>query len=130
MEIYSVIALGLVATAICILLKQYQPEYALFVSIICGVIIFGVVIDNLLPTFSLMADLMVKAQIKSSYVEAIVKTLGVCYITQLVTDSCKDAGQNAIASKVELASKVYIVLLALPLFEDLITITFSLINKA
>lgn len=130
MEIYSVIALGLVSTAICILLKQYQPEYALFVSIICGVLIFGVVIDNLLPTFALMADLMVKAQIKSSYVEAIVKTLGVCYITQLVTDSCKDAGQNAIASKVELASKVYIVLLALPLFEDLITITFSLINKS
>lgn len=130
MEIYSVIALGLVSTAICILLKQYQPEYALFVSIICGVIIFAVVIDNLLPTFALMSDLMVKAQIKSSYVEAIVKTLGVCYITQLVTDSCKDAGQNAIASKVELASKVYIVLLALPLFEDLITITFSLINPA
>lgn len=128
MEIYSVIALGLVCTAICILLKQYQPEYALFVSIICGVIIFSVVIDNLLPTFALMSDLMVKAQIKSSYIEAIVKTLGVCYITQLVTDSCKDAGQNAIASKVELASKVYIVLLALPLFEDLITITFSLIN--
>lgn len=128
MEIYSVIALGLISTALCILLKQYQPEYALFVSIICGTIIFSVVIYNLIPTFKVMSSLMVQAKIKSDYVEAIVKTLGVCYLTQLVVDSCKDAGQNAIASKVELASKVYIVILSLPLFEDLINITFSLIN--
>lgn len=128
MDIYSVIALGLVATTLCILLKQYQPEYALFVSIISGFIIFSVVITNLLPTFTMMSNLMTQAQIKSDYVEAIVKTLGVCYLTQLVTDSCKDAGQTAIASKVEMASKVYIILLALPLFQDLINITFSMID--
>lgn len=128
MEIYSIIALGLVSTALCILLKQYQPEYALFVSIVTGVIIFTVVVTNLIPTFELMSNLMEQAKIKSNYMEAITKTLGVCYLTQIVTDSCKDAGQNAIASKVELASKVYIVILALPLFEDLISVAFSLIN--
>lgn len=128
MEIYSVIALGLVSTALCILLKQYRPEYALFISIICGTLIFSVIISNLIPIFSMMSNLMKQAKINSEYVEAIVKTLGVCYLTQLVSDSCKDAGQNAIATKVEMASKVYIILLTLPLFEDLINITFSLIK--
>ncbi|MEG0397104.1 MAG: SpoIIIAC/SpoIIIAD family protein, partial [Oscillospiraceae bacterium] len=75
-----------------------------------------------------MSDLMQKAQINTTYTKAIIKTLGVCYVTQLASDSCKDAGQSAIASKVELSGKVFIVIISLPLFEDLIDIAFSLIN--
>lgn len=129
MEIYSVIGLGLIATILCVLLKQSRPEYAIFISIIAGGIIFYNIIESLIPVLSLMNKLMHQSQIKSEYIVAVTKTLGVCYVTQLVTESCKDVGQNAIATKVELASKVYVVTLALPLFEDLILITFSLINS-
>ena len=56
------------------------------------------------------------------------QALGVCFITQLASDACKDAGEGAIASKVELAGKVVILLLAMPLFEQIIGVATSLMT--
>ncbi|MFZ2539376.1 MAG: SpoIIIAC/SpoIIIAD family protein [Oscillospiraceae bacterium] len=128
MNIFSMIGIAIISTAICILLKEYKPEYAMVVSLACGIVLFSMIIVSLLPAFRTMSDLMQKAQINTTYTTAIIKTLGVCYVTQLASDSCKDAGQSAIASKVELSGKVFIVIISLPLFEDLIDIAFSLIN--
>ena len=115
-------------------LQSYQQQSAFYskstilVSLACGIVIFSMIIVSMLPAFETMASLMQKAQINTAYTKAIIKTLGVCYVTQLASDSCKDAGQSAIASKVELSGKVFIVIISLPLFEDLIDIAFSLIN--
>jgi len=130
MDILNIMGLALVATAICILIKQYKPEYAMLVSLACGIVIFSMIIVSLIPAFEAMTKLIKRASINSEYAKAIIKTLGVCYVTQLASDSCRDAGETAIASKVELCGKVYIVLISLPLFENLVTIAFKLINTS
>ncbi len=48
------------------------------------------------------------------------KSLGICHLTQIASETCKDCGFNSIASKVELAGKIAIVLLTLPMLESLI----------
>lgn len=128
MDIFSVTGLAVVAAMICILLRQYKPEFAMPVSVACGILLFLMILSSLQPAFRTMTELMQRASIHSAYTKAILKTLGVCYVTQLASDACRDAGQTAIASKVELAGKVCIVLLSLPLFENLVEIAFSLIN--
>lgn len=129
MDIFRIVGIAIISTAICILLNQYKPEYAMVVSLACGVLLFSMIIVSLLPAFQAMTDLMNRANINTGYAKAIIKTLGICYVTQLASDSCKDAGQSAIASKVELAGKAFIVIISLPLFEDLIDIAFNLIGK-
>lgn len=128
MNLFAIIGLALVSTAICILIKQYKPEYAMLVSLACGLVLFAMVIVSLVPAFEAMARLMEKAHINNEYTKAIIKTLGVCYVTQLASDSCHDAAQTAIASKVELCGKVFIVIISLPLFENLVDIAFKLLN--
>jgi stage III sporulation protein AD len=56
------------------------------------------------------------------------KTLGLCFLAQFAADSCRDAGENALASKVELAGKLAIVILALPLFEKITSTALALIG--
>lgn len=126
-NLFSIVGIALVATIICILIKQYKPEYAMLISIVCGVIIFSMIIVSLVPAFQAMKTLMSRANINNEYIGAMVKTLGVCYVTQLASDSCNDAGQTAIASKVELCGKVFIVIISLPLFENLIDVALRLI---
>lgn len=128
MNLFAMLGLAIVSTVICILLRQYKPEYALVVSLACGVLLFSMILVNLTPAFQSMANLMQRAAIHAEYTKAIVKTLGICYVTQLAADACRDAGQTAIASKVELAGKVAIVLIALPLFDNLVEIALGLIN--
>lgn len=130
MDLFAVIGLGIVTAAICILLRQYKPEYAMLAAIACGILLFLTILSSLTPAFETMTELMQKASIHSAYTTAIIKTLGVCYVTQLASDACRDAGQTAIASKVELAGKVFILLISLPLFENLVDIAFSLIHQS
>ncbi|MEG0571237.1 MAG: SpoIIIAC/SpoIIIAD family protein [Oscillospiraceae bacterium] len=128
MNLFSIFGIALVATALCIIFKQYKPEYALVISIISGILIFTLLLINLKPIFEVIQELMLKARINGQYSKAIIKTLGICYITQLACDSCKDAGESSIAQKVELAGKVSIVIIALPLFENLVSIATKLIQ--
>lgn len=128
MDLFAIIGTALISAAVCVLLLQYKSEYAMLVSLCCGILLFFMIISSLKPAIETMSELMQKANINLSYVKAIVKTLGVCYVTQLAADSCRDAGQSAIASKVELAGKVFIVLISLPLFNELVEIAFMLMK--
>lgn len=128
MDLFAIIGLAVVASAICLLLRQYKPEYAMLVSLMCGVILFAMVLVSLVPALQSLSGLMERTAVSGEYAKALIKTLGVCYVTQLAADSCRDAGQTAIAGKVELAGKVFVVLLSLPLFEHLVDVAFSLIN--
>ena len=128
MNIFSIAGLAVVAAVVCLLLRQYRPEYAMVVSLGCGALLFAAILDTLTPVFAVMDGLMQKTSMDPAYVGAIAKTLGICYVTQLASDACRDAGQTAIASKVELAGKVFVLLIALPMFEQLVEIAFSLIG--
>ena len=127
MNILAIVGIGLVATAICILIKQYRPEFAMMVSLSCGVLIFVMVLLNLSPAFIEIQELMSKASLDNGYFKVLVKSLGICYVTSIASDSCKDAGQAAIYGKIELAAKVAIVILALPLFTKIVNYALDLI---
>jgi len=47
----------------------------------------------------------------------VLKTVGIGILTRLASDICKDAGQSAIASTVELAGTVAALYIALPLMQ-------------
>lgn len=126
MELLSIIGLAVVSTVFCILLKQYKPEYALMVSLVCSVLIFVSIVVSLKPVLTTMNEMLQRTS-AGYYGKTLLKALGICYLVQLASDSCKDAGQTAIAGRVELAGKAAIVLLSLPLFQNLAEIALGLI---
>ena len=126
--LFSVIGISIVSVAVCILLREYKPEFAMTASLLCGVLIFGMVILNLTPALDTLGNLISGMNINSEYFTIVLKSLGICYVTQLASDTCRDSGYSAIASKVELAGKVSIVVIALPLFTNLVAIALGLIQ--
>ena len=83
MNILAIVGIGIVATAICILIKQYRPEFAMMVSLSCGVLIFVMVLLNLSPAFIEIQELMSKASLDNGYFKVLVKSLGICYVTSV-----------------------------------------------
>ncbi len=126
--LFSVIGISIVSVAVCILLREYKPEFAMTASLLCGVLIFGMVILNLTPALDTLGNLISGMHLNSEYFTIVLKSLGICYVTQLASDTCRDSGYSAIASKVELAGKVSIVVIALPLFTSLVDIALGLIQ--
>lgn len=128
MDIFSVIGFSVAAAAICVLLKEYRPEISVLISVCCGVLIFAAVMVNIVPIFDQINGFLDKISYETEYLTAVIKALGICYITQLATDCCADAGQTAIASKVELAGKAAVIAVSMPMFSRLIEIISELIN--
>ena len=128
MKISVIIGIALLAMILCVLLRGYRPEYSVFLSLTAGILILLMTLDALVPVMETLTELIeISGQGREAFT-ILLKALGVCFITQLASDACKDAGEGAIASKVELAGKVVILLLAMPLFEQIIGVATSLMT--
>ena len=130
MDVFSVIVLALFSALVAVVIKQYKPEYAVVITIVsAGVILFGL-ISMIIPVISEIKTMMNNASIDYDYITILIKSVGICYITQFASDTCKDAGQLAISNKIQLAGKVAICLCSLPLYRDLLSLTQTIIGKA
>lgn len=128
MEIMSLIGISVVGALICVVLKQYKPEYALAAAICTGIMILIFTVPELSEIFDLLKDMSKLGEIDMQYSEVVVKALGICIITQLASDTCKDCGQNAIASKVELVGKISVLVISVPVFAALAKTVQKLID--
>ncbi|NLI91871.1 MAG: stage III sporulation protein AD [Peptococcaceae bacterium] len=115
MEIAQVIGLAIIVTVIGAVIKQIKPEMALQLSIFTGVAIFLLVMDKIRLVVELLQKLADQANVSSYYLFIVLKIVGVAYLAEFGCQICKDAGENALASKVELAAKIFVVVLAIPI---------------
>ena len=128
MELVSVIGLAVIAAVICTLLKQFYPEYAAATAILCGTVILLFVCGAADPIIEVFAALSDTAGLDQTYLIAAIKMLGLCWITALGADICRDMGQGALASKVELAGRVAVLIAILPFVNDLLVLAKDLIG--
>lgn len=127
MEITKIIGIAFIAVCIILLLKQYRPEYAIQVSIIAGIIILFFSISKLEIIIDLLKSLSNKIDINMGFFSILLKITGIAYISEFACNVCKDAGETAIASKVELAGRILIIALSIPIISTLIETMLSLI---
>ncbi|OIQ10995.1 stage III sporulation protein AD [Neomoorella thermoacetica] len=116
MEIFQIAGLALTATMITVLVRQSRGnEAALLISLVVGATIFLLLLDRIGTVIQVLADLSQRAGINQFYLNTILKIIGIAYVAEFGSQVCRDAGENAIASKVELAAKVLIMVLAIPI---------------
>lgn len=128
MSIFSIIGVSLIGVIISILLKKYLPEYSLLVTLATSIIILFWVVINVIPVLNKLLYYMEQTNMPSEYGMIIFKSLGLAFVIQLISDICKDSGETAIASKLELVGKIAILIISLPLFEKVMSIIFELIQ--
>lgn len=115
MEIFQIVGLALVATILSVLLRNQKPELALQISIVTGVAIFLVMAFKISAVITLLQNLANKINIDLVYLNTILKIVGISYITSFGAEVCRDAGESSIASKIEFAGKILIMILAIPI---------------
>lgn len=125
MEIWQIVGLALIVTVISVVLKQIRPEIALQLTILAGASIFILVMSKIKIIVDLLQNLADQANISSYYLLIVLKIVGVAYLAEFGAQICRDAGEGALASKIELAAKVAVIVLAIPI---IVAITESLIR--
>ncbi|WP_181350069.1 stage III sporulation protein AD [Thalassobacillus sp. CUG 92003] len=120
MDILQIVSLAIIAALLILLLKEKKSTLAYLLLLFTGVILFTVLITQITHVFSLITYMSNQANIDRMYVEVILKIIGIAYIAEFGAHIVRDAGLEAIASKVEMAGKIFILLLAMPILTTVI----------
>lgn len=115
MDILQVVAVGLIATVLIVVVKSQRPELAVLLSTAAGVVLFLMVLGKISAVMNIVKDLADRAGISMVYLGTILKIVGIAYIAEFGAQICRDAGEGAIATKIEFAAKIFILVLAVPI---------------
>jgi len=127
MEVFQLVGLGMVAAILALVLKQHRAELSLFVAIAAGAIILLMVTGRLVGIVTVLNDMARRANLDQSHLSVVLKALGIAYIAEFGAQVCKDAGENSIASKIELGGKIIILSLTLPILVGLIEVILQVL---
>ena len=128
MNIVNLSGIILVIAVVSVMLKKYVPEYSMLINIAAGAVVLIAILSEFLPAFYQIKDLLSSAKIPGEYGVILFKSLGICFVAQFASDSCKDAGEVSLSSKIELAGKVTILITALPLFKKITETALNLMG--
>ena len=127
MEIIKIIGIALIALIIIIMLKQYKPEYAIFISILTGILILFLVMDRLTGIINLIESIQDKFSINTQFIALLIKITGIAFLSEFAISVCKYSGEAAIASKIEVGSKIIIISMSVPIISSLLEIILKIL---
>lgn len=110
------VGLGISCALLGVAIRQQRPEFALLLSLACGVMMLSSVCVLLQPVLQTLEQLLEQANIQKEHFQLLLKALGITYLAQFACDICTEAGEAAMASHIRLLSRVVILLLSMPLY--------------
>lgn len=128
MWITAAAATALIGTVLALILGQYRSEFRMFVAIGVSLLLMGIVLTQIAPVLDEIQNVVELTGMSGDYAAVLFKGVGICLLTQLAGDVCKDSGENSIAAKVELIGRTAILLLTLPMIRDVLGWAWEIIN--
>ncbi len=126
--VIKIIGIGLISLISIIIMKQYKPEFAIYISVVAGILILYLVLNKLEGIINLLQTISNKSGINRQFLELLLKMTGIAFLTEFAISICKDSGENAIASKVEIGSKIIVISMSIPIISNLLEIILKLIQ--
>lgn len=119
MSIMQIVALAVVAVVLILVIRQERPELAMQISMVVGLIILIFAIWKLAGVVRVLENLARRAELNMVFLSSLLKIIGIAYVAEFGSQVCRDAGENALAFKVDLAGKVMILILAVPIISTI-----------
>lgn len=127
MDIIKITGIGLIALIIIVIIKQYRPEFVIYVSLAAGVLILVMIMDKIKAITSLLTSLSNKTALNSEFLILLIKITGIAFLTEFTVSICKDSGEAAIANKVDLGGKTLIISMSVPIIASLLETILKLL---
>jgi len=127
MNIVKLCTFCLIAIVLILIVKEHNKSIAILISLVASIAVLITVVANIEPIVVILEDLSGKAQVESKYLLLILKVAGISYLVEFGKNVCCDSGESALGTKLELAGKVAIVTLTIPILSEILEIIINLI---
>lgn len=123
----KILVIGLVCAVVCMILKQIGKEFIVPARLAAMLLIFGLIVGLIYPISAYIKNTMID-KVGVEYLEILLKSLGIAYVAHISSEMCRDFGEGNIASAIDIVGKIEIILLSLPLVEDITSISEELLK--
>lgn len=125
----KIIGIGMLTLVGATLIKPYRPEFSVIISVAGGAVILLVTISSVESYFSALSGIFADAGLSAQYFSVALKAVGIGYLTEFAADTAQDGGQTSLSSQITLAGRTIILILALPIINDLLSLALRLVSK-
>ena len=128
MDIFKIIGVGLVGGVLTMTVRRYKAEYGVLAGLATVMVILFFVMDALTQTLDEIRLVTERCGVDARYVTAVVKVVGIAYVTEFAADLLRDGGEGAVASKVQMAGKVFILWLTVPIVREFLEVCINALS--
>jgi len=128
MDIVKIAFAAILTALIYSLIRQIRPEMAPLVLIGGAAVIILGAAESFFGVSDGIEELMTLAGINSENAAVLIKSLGLCIVTQFAADMCRDNSCATVASAVEIAGRVGVVIIAMPMLKTVASLALGLIT--
>jgi stage III sporulation protein AD len=122
------LGIGLITVASSLLIKQSRPEFSFFISLSGTFIVFFICVKEVESYLSSFLGILSDVGFSAGYFSVALKAVGIGYITEFAADTAGDSGHSALASKITLAGRTLLFIIALPVIKDLLSLAVRLVD--
>ncbi len=120
MNILTLAGVVLTASVLSLFLKQQRSDFSFLVALAAGCAVLFSLLAAIGEILDFSQTLGALSGIDNGNLQILFRVLGIAYVGQFASDLCRDAGESGLAGSVELAGRVLMVLLSLPLVSQLL----------
>ena len=128
MSVLALVGFALVAVVCLAVLRPMRPELAVLLSLAAAALIFAALLPRIAQIITLLQDLADKGGVDADYLGVVLRIIGVAYIAEFGAQIARDAGEGAIATKVELGGKILILTMAVPILLAILQLIVRLLQ--
>ena len=127
--LYKIISIALITCIACMIVKPIRPDFAIFISIVGGIIIIFYMLSYLTNIFDIFNNIFQISGVNGSLYSLIFKIIGIGYLTEFTASICNDTGNSSLGDKVLLGGKIIILVMALPIVTSILDIVMELLPQ-
>lgn len=127
MEIFKIVAVGILICVVTLILKQVKPELSVTVVIAGSVILITYALSYFSTVFQVFGNIVNKTGIDQGLFTILLKLIGVGYLVEFGASICEDTGNSSIANKIVLCGKIAIFIMAMPIITSLFQLILDLL---
>ncbi|MBR4721064.1 MAG: stage III sporulation protein AD [Clostridia bacterium] len=121
MDIFKIISIGIIGTFFSMTVRAYKAELGVLTALSTAFLLLFYTVPAMQDIVSGIKNLSENALLGSVYVKAVIKIIGIAYITQFASELAKDANESLLSKKLELAGKISIIALMMPIISGLLS---------
>jgi len=127
MDILQIVGIGFLATVLILVIREQKPMFAYLLATFVGVGIFLAFVGKIDDVISVLEELADRSGIPSVYLKTMLKIIGIAYIAEFGAQIVRDAGLESIATKIEFAGKMLILVMAVPIISVIVETVLNLL---